>query len=82
MEDLEHKAFLLSWLCKFFICKSSVAMVDEFSYYVSSILTHYYLNLGALYLSLLYKSLLTMIHWLNNKGDIRTMFSPFWFLQL
>ena len=76
MEDLEHIAFLLYWLCKFFICKSSVAMDSEFSYYVNAILTCHYHNLGALFLFVLYKSLFTMVYRLKNCESVGLVFDP------
>ena len=53
----EHNAFLFYWLCKFFICSKSLAMVNEFSYCVSVIIFGRPVNLGALFLSSLYKGL-------------------------
>ena len=54
---VEHNAFLFYWLCKFFICSKSLAMVNEFSYYVSAIIFERSVNLGALFLSSLYEGL-------------------------
>ena len=35
----EHNTFLLFWLCKYFVSTSSIAIVNEFSYYL---LGHYF----------------------------------------
>ena len=60
--DIEHRAFLLFWICCFFVCTSLVAVVAEFAPYVSAILSQSYLNIGMLFLSLLYKGMFTLLH--------------------
>ena len=35
---IEHKAFLLFWICYFFVCTSSVVVVGEFALYILDIL--------------------------------------------
>lgn len=57
----EHKTFLLFWICCFFTCTSLVIVVGEFAPYVTIILNRTYLNIGSLFLSLLYKGLFTMV---------------------
>lgn len=59
--EIEHKAFFLFWIYRFFICTSSVAMVGEFMPNVIIILNQSYLNSGALFLSLLYKGLFAIM---------------------
>ena len=39
MGETEHKAFILFWICQFFVCTSLVAVVAEFTLYVSAILS-------------------------------------------
>ena len=36
--DVEHKAFLLFWFCKFFICTNSLGIINEFAYYVAIVI--------------------------------------------
>ena len=37
VSDGEYHAFLLYWLCKYFVCNNFVTMVSEYSYYVVAI---------------------------------------------
>ena len=57
----EHKAFLLFWVCKFFVCTSSIVIVAEFAPYVSAILNRSYFNINRLFLLLLYKGIFTIM---------------------
>ena len=82
VEDIEHKAFLLCCICKFFIYMNSVAMVRVFALYVNAIHHRCNLNLGALFLSLLYKSLFTMVTRLEEGEAVKSVFGLLWFLQL
>ena len=66
MSKSEHNAFLFYWLCKFFIGKS-LAMVNEFSYYVSAIISGKLMNLGALFLSSFYEGLKLWVDQLEAK---------------
>ena len=60
----KHNAFVFFWLCKFFICSNSIAMVNEYFYYVTTIVFDKPINLGALFLSLFYASLKSgLISW-------------------
>ena len=78
--DVKHRAFLLFWICCILICTSSVAVVVEFAPFVLTILSQSYLNLGALLLSLLYKGMFTLLHWMRKEESVKTVFGPFWFL--
>ena len=49
-----------------------MAVVAEFSPYVSAILNQSSLNIGVIFLSLLYKGMFS----------VKIVFGPFWFLQL
>ena len=80
--DIKHQAFLLFWICHFFICTSLVAVVVEFGPYISAILSRSYLNIGLLFLSLMYKGMFTLLHWIKKGKSMKTIFGPFWFLQL
>ena len=79
---IEHKAFLFFWNCWLFVCTSSIVVVGEFVLYVLAILIWSYLNIGALFLSLLYNGLFATVSWLKNGELIKSVFWPFWFLQL
>ena len=78
--DIEHRAFLLFWICYFFVCTSSMAILAEFTPYVSAILRRSYLNINALFLSLLYKGIFTLLHWMKKEESVKIIFGPFWFL--
>ena len=54
---VEYNAFIFYWLCKFFICSKSLAMVNEFSYYILVFTSGRLMNLGTLFLSSLYECL-------------------------
>ena len=75
--DLEHKAFLLFWIYRFFICTSSVAVVVEFAPYVLAILNQSYLNIRALFLSLLYKGIFVIMFRMKKRESIKSMLGPF-----
>ena len=79
MGDTEHRGFLLVWICRFFVCTSSVAVVAEFTLYVLAILSKNYLNIGTLFLSLLYKRMFTLLHQMKKGESVKTIFNPFWF---
>lgn len=51
VSDIKHQAFILLWLCKFFLCTNLVAVVIEYSYYV--IILGNCLALGSLFFSVL-----------------------------
>ena len=57
-------------------------MVAEFAPYVSAILSRSYLNIGALFFSLLYKSMFTILYQMKEEEYVKMVFGPFWFLQL
>ena len=43
--ETKHKAFLLFWICRFFISTSSIVIVAKFTSYVLPILSQSYLNI-------------------------------------
>ena len=78
--EIKHKAFLLFWICQFFICTSPIAVVVKFTPYVNMILNRTYLNTSALFLSLLYKGLFIMVSQLQKDESVKFVFGSFWFL--
>ena len=82
MGETEHRAFLLFWIHQFFMCTSLIAVVGEFAPYVLAILNQSYLNIGALFLSLLYKGIFAIIFRMKKGKSIKSVFGPFCFLQL
>ena len=54
---IECNAFVFFWLCKFILYSKSLSMVNEFSCYVSTIISGRPMNLGALFLSSFYKGM-------------------------
>ena len=81
MGKAKHNAFLFYWLCKFFICSKSLAIVNEFSYYVSAIIFGRLVNLGTLFLSSLYEGLKLWVDQLEAKQN-KPIATPMWFLFL
>ena len=79
VEEIEHNAFLIYWLCKIFIYSKSLAMITEFSYYISTIMSGRLMNLGALFFSSLYEGLKLWIDQLKAKQN-KTIADPIWFL--
>ena len=77
MGDIKHRAFLLFWIWCFFICTSLMAVVAEFAIYISAILRRSYLNIGVLFLSLLYKGMFTFLHWMKKGELVKIVFSTF-----
>lgn len=55
-------------------------MVREFAPYVLAILNKSYLNIRALFFSLLYKGLFTIVSRMQKGESIKLVFEPFWFL--
>ena len=82
INKIGHRAFRLFWICQFFTCTSSIAVVAEFAPYVSAILSRSYLNIGALFLLLPYKDVFTILYWIKEGESMKMVFDPFWFLQL
>ena len=80
--DGEHHAFLLYWLYKYFICINFVAIVSEYSYYVTVIVFGRPLALAFLFLSLLYRGFFAIIKLLKLDEDIKNVPRPLWFLPL
>ena len=81
LSKTEHNAFLFFWLYKFFLCSKSLSMVNEFSYYVSTIISNRPMNLGALFLSLFYEGMKMWTDQLKTK-DNKAIPGPIWFLFL
>ena len=81
VSQTEHHAFLFFWLCKFFLCSKSLSMVNEFSYFLSAIISGRQVNLGALFLSSLYAGLKMWIVQLKAR-DNKAIPGPIWFLFL
>ena len=81
MNKTEHNAFLFFWLCKFFLCSKSLSMVNEFSYYLSAIISSRLINFGALFLSSFYEGMKLWIDQLKAK-DNKAIPSSMWFLFL
>ena len=79
---IKHRAFLLFWICHFFVCASLVVVVGEFAPYVLAILNRSYINIEALFLSLLYKGIFTIMSWMKSEESIKSVSGPFWFPQL
>ena len=77
----EHHAFLLYWLCKYFICMNSVAIIFEYSYYVAAIVFVGPLP-WALCFGFFYKGFFIIIEWLKSNEDIKIVLRPLCFLPL
>ena len=73
ISETEHKAFLLFWICRFFVCTNSAAMVAEFTVYLLAILSRNYLNIDTLFLSLLYKDMFTILHQMKKRELMKTI---------
>lgn len=80
--DGEHNVFLLLWFCKYFICSNSVAVVQEFQLVISLFVFGANICLDSLFLSLLYRSLYTLLDALEVEKEMKTVPGPLWFLQL
>ena len=77
----EHNTFVFFWLYKFFICSNFLAMVNEYSYYITAIISSRPMNLGALFISLFYEGLKLRIGQLKAKEN-KTIPDLMWFLFL
>ena len=64
----------------YFICTNLVAIVVKYSYYVATIVFAKPLALALLFLSLLYRSFLTILKRLKLDEDVRIISRPLWFL--
>ena len=72
----EHHAFLFYWLCKYFICTNSVAIIFEYSYYVAVIVSSKPITLTPLFLTLLYRSFFLILDQLKSDEGIKTVLGP------
>ena len=77
----ERNVFIFFWLYKFFLCSKSLSMVNEFSYYVSAIISSRPMNLGTLFLSSFYEGMKMWVDQLKSR-DTKAIPSPIWFLFL
>ena len=82
INEIEHKAFLLVWICQFFVYISSVTVIAEFVPYVSATLNRSYRNIGALFSPYYTLVPLPSCSKMKKGESIKPMFGPLWFLQL
>lgn len=80
--DLEHHAFLLYWMCIYFICTNLVQIVAEVLNYVQLITSGRALALGRPFLGLHYRSLFVYVERLRNQEKTDNIPGPLWFLHL
>ena len=52
-------------------------MVAEFASYVSAILSRSYINIGVLFLYLLYKGMFTILYRMKKGESVKMVFGPF-----